>query len=83
MLKWGDPSFVNKYGSTLRMDWKEKKPNQYALYFQYSSKLVDTFRMVFDYTFQLDDRIPIPELKECCIAALNYHNVKQLITLGI
>ena len=29
-LKWGEPSFVTKIGSTLRMDWKEKSPNQYA-----------------------------------------------------
>jgi hypothetical protein len=27
-LKWGEPSFVTKNGSTLRMDWKEKKPDQ-------------------------------------------------------
>ena len=25
-LKWGEPSFVTKNGSTLRMDWKEKCP---------------------------------------------------------
>jgi hypothetical protein len=23
-LKWGEPSFVTKNGSTIRMDWKEK-----------------------------------------------------------
>lgn len=23
-LKWGEPSFLTKHGSTLRMDWKEK-----------------------------------------------------------
>jgi hypothetical protein len=33
-LKWGEPSYVTKNGSTLRMDWKEKAPNQYAMYFQ-------------------------------------------------
>ncbi|WP_407481531.1 hypothetical protein [Elizabethkingia meningoseptica] len=38
-LKWGEPSFVTKNGSTLRMDWKERAPGQYAMYFQCSSCL--------------------------------------------
>ncbi len=46
-LKWGEPSFVTRNGSTLRMDWKEKTPDQYAMYFQCTSRLVDTFRLVF------------------------------------
>jgi hypothetical protein len=35
-LKWGEPSYLttqSKSGSTIRMDWKEKHPNEYALYF--------------------------------------------------
>ena len=36
-LKWGEPSFVNKNGSTLRMDWKSKTPNQYQMYFKCTS----------------------------------------------
>lgn len=92
-LKWGEPSFVTKKGSTLRMDWKAKTPNQYAMYFQCTSRLVDTFRLVFDDTFQyegkraivfhLDQKIPVPELKECIKASLTYHNVKHMDTLGI
>ena len=92
-LKWGEPSFVTKKGSTLRMDWKEKSPDQYAMYFQCTSRLVDTFRLVFDHkfqyegkraiVFQLNQKIPETELKECIKATLIYHNVKELITLGI
>ncbi|MHA7109719.1 DUF1801 domain-containing protein [Sunxiuqinia elliptica] len=92
-LKWGEPSFVTKTGSTLRMDWKEKTPDQYAMYFQCTSRLVDTFRMVFDHkfqyegkraiVFQLNQKVPELELKECIKAALTYHQVKGLITLGI
>lgn len=92
-LKWGEPSFVTKNGSTLRMDWKEKSPSQYAMYFQCTSRLVDTFRMVFDHkfqyegnraiVFQLNQNIPEMELKECIKASLTYHKVKHLITLGI
>lgn len=92
-LKWGEPSFVTKNGSTLRMDWKEKTPDQYAMYFQCTSRLVNTFRLVFDHkfryegkraiVFQLNQKIPELELKECIKASLIYHNVKEQITLGI
>jgi hypothetical protein len=92
-LKWGEPSFITKGGSTLRMDWKEKSPDQYAMYFQCTSRLVDTFRRVFDrkfqyegnraIVFQLNQRIPGPELKKCIKATLTYHKVKHLLTLGI
>ena len=92
-LKWGEPSFVTKNGSTLRMDWKEKTPDQYAMYFQCTSRLVDTFKQVFDQkfqyegkraiVFQLNQKIPIEELKACIKASLIYHKVKHLETLGI
>ena len=92
-LKWGEPSYVTKTGSTLRMDWKAKTPNQYALYFQCTSRLVETFKAVFKNTFtfegkraivfQLDDEIPTEALKHCIKAALLYHKVKHLPTLGI
>jgi len=92
-LKWGEPSYITKNGSTLRIDWKEKSPNQYAMYFQCTSRLVDTFRLIFDHkfqyegkraiVFQLNQKIPELELKECIKAALIYHKVKSLITLGI
>ena len=92
-LKWGEPSFVTKNGSTLRMDWKEKAPNQYAIYFQCTSRLVETFKMMFNHKFQyegnraiifeLNQVIPVLELKKCIKASLTYHDVKHLITLGI
>jgi hypothetical protein len=92
-LKWGEPSFVTKTGSTLRMDWKERAPDQYAMYFQCTSRLIDTFRLMFDHkfryegnraiVFQLNQEIPIMELKECIKASLTYHSVKHLKTLGI
>ena len=92
-LKWGEPSFITKDGSTLRMDWKEKTPDQYAMYFHCTSRLVDTFRLVFNHkfqyegkraiVFQLNQKIPKAELKECIKASLTYHKVKELITLGI
>ena len=92
-LKWGEPSYLTKHGSTLRMDWKEKRPGQYALYFQCTSRLVETFKMVFNeefnyegnraIVFHLDEEIPISALKACIKATLAYHKVKHLVTLGI
>lgn len=92
-LKWGEPSFVTKSGSTLRMDWKEKTPNQYAMYFQCTSRLVDTFRLVFNHKFRyegnraivfhLNEKVPEVELKQCIKASLIYHTVKEELTLGM
>ncbi|SEB81515.1 protein of unknown function (DU1801) [Tenacibaculum sp. MAR_2009_124] len=92
-LKWGEPSYVTKTGSTLRMDWKVKTPEQYAMYFQCSSRLVETFKVIFPdsfsyegkraIVFQLDEEIPKEKLKHCIKSALLYHKVKHLPTLGI
>lgn len=91
-LKWGEPSYVTKYGSTLRIDWKVKTPEQYAMYFKCTSKLVPTFRTIFKdkfnfeknraILFNLNEKIPVAELKHCIKMALNYHKIKQLPLLG-
>ena len=92
-LKWGEPSYITRHGSTLRVDWKEKTPQQYAMYFNCSSRLVETFKVLYKdvfafeknraIVFQLEDSLPISELKACIGAALRYHKVKHLPTLGI
>lgn len=92
-LKWGEPSYLAKKGSTIRIDWKAKAPDQYAMYFKCTSKLVDTFKEVhgdtFNYEnsravlFKLDDEVPVAALKRCINAALNYHSIKQLPRLGM
>jgi hypothetical protein len=92
-LKWGEPSYLVKNGSTIRIDWKKKEPDQYAVYFKCTSKLVPTFKMVykdiFKYegnraiVFKINDEIPEAELKNCITVALTYHKVKQLPMLGL
>ncbi len=92
-LKWGEPSYLAKKGSTIRIDWKAKSPDQYAIYFKCTSKLVETFRLVYGDTFnyeknraivfQMNDKIPKQELKSCIKAALTYHKVKQLPMLDM
>lgn len=92
-LKWGEPSYIAKKGSTIRIDWKPKTPNQYAIYFKCTSKLVATFREVYGDTFNyennrailfgLEDEVPNKELKSCIRLALNYHLLKDLPRLGL
>lgn len=92
-LKWGEPSYLTKKGSTLRMDWKAKNPDQYAMYFKCTSKLVISFKEVFGDTFnyettraivfKLDEPVPEKELKKCIAATLQYHSIKDLPLLGL
>ena len=91
-LKWGEPSYLVKKGSTIRIDWKSKTPEQYAIYFKCTSKLVLTFKEIygdlFTYEknrailFELNDPVPREALKDCIGMALQYHLVKHLPRLG-
>jgi len=91
-LKWGEPAYLTKNGSTVRLDWKEKNPQQYAIYFKCTSKLVPTFETIYKdkfefegnraIIFKLNDRIPEAELKRCISMALTYHKIKHLPLLG-
>lgn len=91
-LKWGEPSYLTKYGSTIRMDWKEKNPEQFAIYFKCTSSLVPTFKTIYKdkfnfednraIIFKINDKIPDLELKHCILMALTYHKIKHLPLLG-
>jgi|SaaInlStandDraft_2_1057019.scaffolds.fasta_scaffold260591_2 hypothetical protein len=92
-LRWGEPSYLAKGGTTIRMDWKKSKPDQYAMYFHCQTKLIDTFKKLYKgkFTFEgkraivfdKNDKIPINELKHCILLALTYHHRKHLPMLGI
>ena len=92
-LKWGEPSFRTKYGSPIRIDWKEKAPNVICVYFNCNTILVDTFRSVFtdELTFdgkraivlKLDAELPMAILESCIKAALEYKKRRRLPNLGL
>ena len=92
-LKWGEPSYLTKGGSTIRMDWKKSKPDQYAMYFNCKTKLVDTFKERYKNEFKYEgnraivfnknDIIPVNELKHCILLSLTYHSIKNLPMLGV
>lgn len=92
-LKWGEPSYLAKKGSTIRIDWKAKTPEQYAMYFKCTSRLVPTFREVFGelfsyegnraIVFSLNGRIPEEALRQCISCGLKYHSLKKDPMLGL
>ena len=90
-LKWGEPSYLTpntKSGSTVRIDWKQKNEDQYAMYFKCTTNLVETFREKYptefryggnrSIIFKKDDEIPVKELSDCIALALTYHLRKKL-----
>ncbi|MFA0040092.1 DUF1801 domain-containing protein [Vibrio sp. 10N.261.52.A1] len=91
-LKWGEPSYSVKTSSPLRMDWKIKSPNNYYLFFNCQTKLVDTFRELYgdELVFQgnraivlsLSKRLPETAIKSCLELALTYQQRKNLPLLG-
>ena len=92
-LKWGEPSYVTKNGSTIRIGWKDSKPEQTAMYFNCRTTLVETFKELFRgqlnfegnraIVFGESEEIPIVELRQCISLALTYHRVKHLSLLGV
>ncbi len=91
-LRWGEPSFLAKKGSTVRIAWTKKNPDSFSIFFKCTSKLVPTFRALYPETFRfegnreirfnLEEEIPEKELSQCIAMALNYHRIKHLPLLG-
>lgn len=92
-LKWGEPSYLVKHGSPVRIDWKESNPKYLGVYFNCNTKLIDTFRAIYgkDLRFEgnrailLELDCPLPEemITQCINVAFTYHNRKKLPLLGL
>lgn len=91
-LKWGEPSYTCKSGSTIRMDWKAKTPDVVYVFFHCQTKLIDTFRELFSgelvfegkraIVLSLNHAVPTGILSQCISMALRYHDIKHLPRLG-
>jgi hypothetical protein len=92
-LKWGEPSYLTpktKSGSTIRIAWKESQEDQYSMYFKCTANLVPAFKEKYpkkfnfggnrSIDFNINDEVPIKELKRCIALALTYHRNKKLET---
>ena len=92
-LKWGEPSYVTKDSSTVRIDWRKSVPNEVGIFFHCKTTLVDTFKEIYRdqfrfegnraILFRLDDVIPADALKHCIALSLTYHKIKHLPMLGV
>ncbi len=89
-LKWSEPAYLpskTKSGTTVRIDWKAKKPNQIGLYVSCNTNLVDTYRQRFQNQLKFegnraiilpaDEPIPEKELKICVQMAFRYQLDKK------
>jgi hypothetical protein len=91
-LKWGEPSYISKIGSTIRLNWKAKYPDKYCMYFNCNTSLIETFKEVYGDTFSYegnraiifntDTKLPIIELSHCISMSLRYKKIKDLDLLG-
>lgn len=91
-LKWGQLSYLTKTGSTIRIDYSSKKPDQYRVYFNCKTRLVETFKEIyedlFEYesnrviVFKISRQPPCAEIRRCLLTALKYHQLKQLPLMG-
>jgi hypothetical protein len=90
-LKWGEPSYLtpeSKSGSTIRIAWKESQKENYSIFFKCTANLVPAFKEKFpnkfkfggnrSINFNLNDDVPVKELKRCIALALTYHRNKKL-----
>ena len=90
-LKWSEPSYVTKNGSTIRIN-RYRETEDIAVYFNCQSSLVETCREIYADSFEFegnralvlkkDKPLPEIELLHCIQLALTYHKVKHLPLLG-
>lgn len=91
-LKWGEPSYLVKKGSTVRIGWSEKSPDDIGLYFNCQTSLVETFKELYTDELRFSgvrailigkrEKLPKTAIKHCITLALTYHKVKHLPLLG-
>lgn len=90
-LKWGQPAYLCKFGSTIRLEWKPQTPDTIGIFFNCKTVLVETFKEVFGESLNYEsnrivllsiERDTPQELESCILMALNYHRLKMLPLLG-
>ncbi|PHQ79702.1 MAG: hypothetical protein COB66_06325 [Coxiella sp. (in: Bacteria)] len=85
-LKWGEPSHLtsaSKSGSTIRLAWKANQPNQFGIYFNCKTTIVEPIKSLYGNAltyeknraviFADNDESPIAILEHCIGIALIYH----------
>ena len=88
--RWQQPSYLTSEtgsGSTLRIDAVRGNPQNYAIYFNCNTTLVDDFKRLYPkllkfegnraIIFDVAHKLPEAELRHCISLALTYHLRKQ------
>ena len=89
-LRWQQPSFLTTSsgsGSTIRIDAVRGREDNYAVYFNCNTTLVDDFKQLYPKVFKFEgnralifnvaDKLPMNELRHCISLALTYHLRKE------
>ena len=89
-LKWGQASYLtekSKSGSTVRIGWSAKKPEEVGVFLNCNTSLVETYREIWpnqlnyvgnrEIALSLKDDIPEAVLSSCITMALTYHLNKR------
>ncbi len=89
-LKWGEPSYLPKtarIGTTVRLGYSSKRPNQWGVFVSCQTTLVDAYRGLFadelrfdgnrGIIFGADEEPPLNTLDTCIEMALTYHLSKR------
>ena len=76
-LKWGEHSYLtkNKSGSTIRLSWNKKNPDQCGIYFNCKATLISSFRKKYKdlfhfegnraIIFKKDESVNTQKISEC------------------
>lgn len=83
-LKWGEPAYLtnaSRSGSTIRLAWKPKQPDQYSVFLHCQTTLIEDCRTLFpelncigNREIRMPSSAPPPAaLRDCLLMALTYH----------
>ncbi len=91
-LKWGEPSYLCKTGSTVRIHWQQSDSEYYRVFFHCQTTLISTFRELYPHSFdyegnrairlELKQEPDLGKLEHCIELSLRYHTLKNLPRLG-
>ncbi len=89
-LRWQQPSYLTSEsgsGSTIRIDAVRGNPQNYAMYFNCNTTLVEDFKQLYPKLFKFEGnraiifdvahKLPEAALRHCISLALTYHLRKQ------
>ncbi len=92
VFRWGQPSYICKSGSTLRIDYASKSQKSVVIYLNCKSRLGEVIKEIYGDFFCYESNrailfnpnveLPKAEIKQLIKMALNYHKLKNLPLLG-